>query len=143
VGADIGGIDIAHRVSRNTGSRSAGPHGIEVGRIRYESEQRSVDGTTDHDAAQFARLRSRRSVASGRLIAECSADIKPVIRADEDRARLAKLMPSGDEIAILVENPDTTVEAIGNVDAPQQTTNEDIVRVIENRRAPILCDPRS
>src|SRR5438552_2540427 len=25
VGADIGGIDIAHRVSRNTGRRSAGP----------------------------------------------------------------------------------------------------------------------
>src|ERR1700704_6837503 len=78
VGADIGGIDIAHRVSRNTGRRSAGPHGIEVGRIRYESEQRSVDGTADHDAAQFAGLRSRRSVASGRLVAERGADVKLV-----------------------------------------------------------------
>jgi hypothetical protein len=35
VGADIGGIDIAHRVSRDTGRRSAGPHGLEVGRIGY------------------------------------------------------------------------------------------------------------
>jgi hypothetical protein len=84
VGADIGCIDIAHRVSRNTGRRRAGSHGTEIARIRYESAQRSVNGTADHDAAQFARLRSRCCVASGRLVAERSADIKRVIRADED-----------------------------------------------------------
>src|SRR5262249_59377966 len=50
---------------------------------------------------------------------------------DEDRAWLAELMPSGDEIAVLVENLDTTVEAIGNIDAPQGTTERDIVRIIE------------
>ena len=131
VGADIGGIDIAHCVSHNTGRRSAGSDGTKVARIRYESEQRSVDGAADHDAAQFARLRLRRSIASGHLVSERGADIKPVIRADKDRAWLAKLMPSGDEIAVLVENLDTAVEAIGNVDAAERTANEDIVRVIE------------
>ena len=84
MGADIGGIDIAHRVSRNTGRRSAGCDGREVGRIGYESEQRSVDGIADHDAAQLARLHSRRGVTSGRLVAERDADINLVIRADED-----------------------------------------------------------
>ena len=31
------------------------------------------------------------------------------------------MLPSGDEIAVLVENLDTTVEAIGNVDATERT----------------------
>src|SRR5262249_25849709 len=99
--------------------------------IRYESEQRPIDGTADHDAAQFARLHLRRRVASGRLVAERDADINLVIRADEDRAWLAELMPGRDEIAVLVENLDTTVAAIGNVDATQRTAKGDIVRVIE------------
>jgi hypothetical protein len=94
MGADIGGIDIAHRVSRNTGCRSARSDSAEVARIRYESEQRPIDSTADHDAAQFARLNSRRRVASGRLVAERCADIDLIIRADGDRAWLAKLMPS-------------------------------------------------
>src|SRR5262245_37633129 len=129
--ADIGGIDIAHRIGRDTGCRSAGSDSTEVARIRYESEQRPIDGVADHDAAQFAGLRSRRRVASGRLVAKRGADINLVVRTDEHRAWLAKLMPSGNEIAVLVENLDTTVETIGNVDATQRTTNGDIVRVIE------------
>src|SRR5271154_4496352 len=40
-------------------------------------------------------------------------------------------MPSGDEIAVLIENLDTTVAAIGNVDASHRTADRDIVRVIE------------
>src|SRR5215467_9977599 len=131
MGADIGGIDIAHRVSRNTSRRSTRPYSTEVARIRYEREQRPIDGTADHDAAQFSRLHSRRRVASGRLVAECDADINLVIRSDENRAWLAKLIPGGDEIAVLVENLDTAVEAIGNVDATQRTAKGDIVRVIE------------
>src|SRR5215510_14347286 len=58
MGADIGGIDIAHRISRNTGCRSARSDSTEVARIRNESEQRPIDGIADHDAAQLARLRS-------------------------------------------------------------------------------------
>src|SRR5262249_25746383 len=46
-------------------------------------------------------------------------------------AWLAKLMPSGDEIAVLVENLDATVAAIGNVDATERTADGDIVRIIE------------
>jgi len=34
VDTDIGGIDVAHRVSRNAGRRIAGSHDTEVGRIR-------------------------------------------------------------------------------------------------------------
>jgi len=117
MGADIGGIDIAHCVSRNTGRRSTRPDSTEVARIRYEREQRPIDGTADHDAAQFSRLHSRRRVASGRLVPERDTDINLVIRSDENRAWLAKLIPGGDEIAVLVENLDTAVEAIGNVDA--------------------------
>src|SRR5262245_37756398 len=89
--ADIGGIDVAHRVSCDAGCRSARSDSTEVARIRYESEQRPIDGTADHDAAQFARLHLRRRVASGRLVAERDADINLVIRADEDRAWLAEL----------------------------------------------------
>jgi hypothetical protein len=62
--------------------------------------------------------------------AERDADINLVIRSDENRAWLAKLIP-GDEIAVLVENLDTAVEAIGNEDATQRTAKGDIVRVIE------------
>src|SRR5262245_6729535 len=97
MGADIGGIDIAHRVRRNTGCRCARSHSTEVARIRYESKQRPIDGTADHDAAQFARLHSRGRVASGRFVAERDADINLVIRADEDRAWLAELMPRSEE----------------------------------------------
>jgi hypothetical protein len=67
--------------------------------------------TADHDAAKFPRLNSRRRVASGRLVAERSADIDLIIRADGNRARLPKLTPSNDEVAVLVENLDTVVEA--------------------------------
>src|SRR5258708_3372006 len=114
MGADIGGIDIAHCVSRNTGRRSPRPDSTEVARIRYEREQRPIDGTADHDAAQFSRLHSRRRVASGRLVPERDTDINLVIRSDENRAWLAKLIPGGDEIAVLVENLDTAVEGIGS-----------------------------
>src|SRR5437588_6396673 len=81
MGADIGGIDVAHRVSRNTGCRSARSHSTEVARIWNECEQRPIDGIADHDAALFTRLHLRRSVASGRLVAQRDADINLVIRA--------------------------------------------------------------
>jgi hypothetical protein len=40
-------------------------------------------------------------------------------------------MPGGNEIAVPIENLNTTVKAIGNVDATQRAANGDIVRVIE------------
>ena len=131
MGTDIGGIDIAHRVSRNTGCRSARPHRTEVARIRYESQQRPIDGIADHDAALFTRLHLRRSIASGRLVPQRDANINLVIRANENRAWLAELMPGRDEIAVLIEHLDTTVATIGNVDAAQRIAKGDIVRVIE------------
>jgi hypothetical protein len=106
MGADIGGINIAHRVRRNTGCRRARSYCAEVARIRDEREQRSVGGIADHDAAHFTRLHPRRSIASGRPVAQRDADIDLVIRADEDRAWLTKLMPGSDEIAVLIENLD-------------------------------------
>jgi hypothetical protein len=48
-----------------------------------------------------------------------------------DIGGLAELMPSGDEIAVLVEKPDATVEAIGNLDVPQGTAERDIARIVE------------
>ena len=134
MGTNIGRVDIAHCVSRNAGCRSARPHRTEVARIRDESEQRAINGITDHDAALFTRLHLRRSVASGRLVAQRDADINLVIRANEDRAWLAKLMPGRDEFAVLIENLDTTVATIGNVDASHRTADRDIVRVIEIAR---------
>jgi hypothetical protein len=43
MGTDIGRVDIAHCVSRNTGCRSARSHHTEVARIRDESEQRAIN----------------------------------------------------------------------------------------------------
>jgi len=40
-------------------------------------------------------------------------------------------MPGRDEFAVLIENLDTTVATIGNVDASHRTADRDIVRVIE------------
>jgi hypothetical protein len=67
VGADIGGIDIAHRVSRNTGRRSAGSHSAEVGRIaRGIARRRAGDGPFVIDIAdpQIALIVDRESVQS-------------------------------------------------------------------------------
>src|SRR3954451_11689023 len=81
MGANIGGIDVAHRVSRNTGCRSARSHSTEVARIWNEREQRPIDGIADHDATPLTGLHLRRSVSSGRLVAQRNADINLVIRA--------------------------------------------------------------
>jgi hypothetical protein len=50
------------------------PHSTEVGRIRYESEQRPLDCTADHDAAQFAQLRSRLAYPRPGGLAETTAN---------------------------------------------------------------------
>src|SRR3977135_1328327 len=141
MGADIGGIEVAPRVRRNSGCLSARSNSTEVARIWKECEQRPIDGIADHDAALFTRLHLRRSVASGRLVAQRDADINLVIKANEDRAWLAKLMPSGDEIAVLIENLDTTVATIGNVDASHRTADRDIVRVIEIAKRRSIVTP--
>ena len=59
LGAYIGGIDIAKRVCGVTGGRSTGSDSAEVARIKYEREQRPINGIADHDAARFARLHLR------------------------------------------------------------------------------------
>ena len=67
VGADIGGIDIAHRVSRNTGRRSAGSHGAEVGRIARGIARRRAGGgpfVIDIADPQIALIVDRESVQS-------------------------------------------------------------------------------
>src|SRR5271154_7330337 len=50
-------------------------------------------------------------------------------------------MPSGDEIAVLIENLDTTVATIGNVDTSHRTADRDIVRVIEIARRRSIVTP--
>src|ERR1700674_4589716 len=113
--ADIGGVNVTHRVSRDPRCRSAAVDRVQIGRIGNKRAQRTVNGTADHDAAQLARLRSRRVVATCRLISERGADIKRIVRPDKDRAWLAELMPRGDEIAVLIENLDATVATVGNI----------------------------
>src|SRR6202140_2956476 len=93
--------------------------------------QRTVDGAANHDATELAGLRSRRLVATCRLIPERGADIKRIVRPDKDRAWLAKLMPGGDEIAVLIENLDATVATVGNIDMPERSADENVVRIIE------------
>src|SRR5712672_3503699 len=131
MGADISGIDVTHGVSRDPRCRSAAVDSVQIGRIGNKGAQRTVNGAADHDAAQLARLRSGRLVATCRLISERGADIKRIVRPDKDRAWLAKLMPGGDEIAVLIENLDATVATIGNIDTPERAANKNVVRIIE------------
>src|SRR6516164_11091852 len=102
----IGGVNVTHAVSRDPRCRSAAVDSVQIGRIGNKGAQRTVDGVADHDAAQLAWLRSRRVVATCRLVAERGTDIQRVVQSDKDRARLAELMPCGDEIAVLIENLD-------------------------------------
>src|ERR1700730_1213602 len=131
MGADIGGIDVTHGISRDPRCRSAAVDSVQIGRIGNKGAQRTVNGAADHDAAQLARLRSRRLVATCRLISERGSDITRIVRSDKDRAWLAKLMPGGDEIAVLLENLDATVATVGNIDTPERAADENVVRIIE------------
>src|SRR5260370_319293 len=131
MGADIGGIDVTHGIGRDPRCRGAAVDSAQIGRIGNKGAQRTVDGAADHDATQLARLRSCRLVATRRLIAECGADIKRIVRPDKDRAWLAELIPGGDEIAVLIENLDATVAAVCNIDTPERAADENVVRIIE------------
>jgi hypothetical protein len=131
MGADIGGIDVTHGVSRDPRCRSAAVDSVQIGWIGNKGAQRTVNGAADDDAAQLAGLRSRRLVATCRLVSERGADIKRIVRPDIDRAWLAELMPGGDEIAVLIENLDATVATIGNIDTPERAADENVVRIIE------------
>jgi hypothetical protein len=67
VGADIGGIDIADRVSRNTQRRSAGSHSAEVGRMaRGIARRHAEDGLLVNDIAdpRIALIVDRESMQS-------------------------------------------------------------------------------
>src|SRR5713226_6739542 len=131
MGADIGSIDVTHGIGRDPRCRGAAVDSVQIGRIGNKGAQRTVNGAADHDAAQLARLRSRRLVAACRLIPECGADINRIVRPDRDRAWLAELMPGGDEIAVLIENLDATVATVGDIDAPERAADENVVRIIE------------
>src|SRR6266581_4689098 len=50
-------------------------------------------------------------------------------------------MPGGDEIAVLIENLDTTVTTIGYVDTSHRTADGNIVRVIEIARRRSFVTP--
>src|SRR3984893_1086866 len=130
MGADIGGIDVTHGVSRDPRCGSAAIDSVQIGRIGNKGAQRTVDGCADHDAAQLARLRPCRVVATRRPVAERGADIKRIVRPDKDRAWLAELMPSDDEIAVLIENLDATVATVGNIDTPERAADENVLRII-------------
>src|SRR5262249_17281010 len=111
--------------------RGAAVDSAQIGRIGNKGMQRTVDGAADYDATQLARLRSRRLVATCRVVAKCGADIKRIVWPDEDRAWLAKLIPGGDEIPVLIENLDAAVAAVCNIDTPERAADENIVRIIE------------
>src|SRR5215831_2678262 len=100
MGADIGRIDATHGISRDARCRSAAVDSAQIGRIGNKGAQRTINGAADHDAAQLAGLRSGRLVATCRLVAECGADIKRIVRPDKYRAWLAELIPGSDEIAV-------------------------------------------
>src|SRR5262245_7397180 len=51
------------------------------------------------------------------------------------------MIPSGDEIAVLIENLNTTVATICNVDASQRTAERYIVWVVEIARRRSLVTP--
>ena len=58
VGADIGGIDVAHFVGPDAGRRGTPDHLVEVGGIGDEGRKRAVPGVANHDAAPSPFLRA-------------------------------------------------------------------------------------
>src|SRR5258706_16250514 len=82
MGADIGGIDVTHGISRDPRCRSAGVDSVQIGRIGNKSAQRTVNDAADHDAAPLPKIRSGRIVATCQLISEGGTHNKRMVRAD-------------------------------------------------------------
>src|SRR6266850_2885344 len=101
-------------------------------RIRDERRERTVSGAADEDAPPPSGvvLRIRRRVAG----------IDGSVVADEDRARSAKLLPLVDEVALLVEDLDAPVRAIGHVH-PSLRVDADVMRLIELARGRSCLSP--
>src|SRR5215475_8036750 len=97
-------------VPRSTVLRSVGS-GIKA---RNEPSM-ALPTTMPRSSLGCGRAASLRRVDSSR---NARADIKRIVRPDEDRAWLAKLMPRSDEIAVLIENLDAAVAPVGDIDTP-------------------------
>src|SRR6185437_4416749 len=87
---------------------------------------RAVLGAADADAAAAARVGGTAGLVLGLRI----GDVEHVVFVDIDRARPTELRPLGDELAVLVENLDAAVRAVGDKDAPL-TVQRDAVRHVE------------
>src|SRR3984893_1926256 len=84
---------------------------------------RDPQGVADHDAPDLASL--------GCWIGESRAHIEGVVLAHEHGARLAELLPRGDEVAVLIEDLDALVPAIGDIDAVLRAAEKNVVWFIE------------
>jgi hypothetical protein len=82
-----------------------------------------------------------RSSLGGR-IRERAAHIDGVVLPDEHGARHAELSPGGEEVAVLVEDLDALVPAVGDVHALLRATDEDVVGLVEITRPRSFLSPR-
>ena len=68
-------------------------------------------------------------------------DVNSVVRADEYRIRLSKLLPFQNDIAVLVEYLNASVLAVGDIHPLLRTADEDVVRLVEVARRWPLAAP--
>src|SRR2546429_9441403 len=111
--------DIAHRVYGNAFGRARALH---LNGIRDAVEDVAGLELADADAAEPAGVR-------GDTIGFGVGDVDEAV-AQVDAARAAELFPLGDEAAILLEDLDAVVAAVGN-DEPPLGVHGDIVRGLE------------
>src|SRR4029453_9141402 len=67
----------------------------------------------------------------GCRIAESGAHIDGVVLSDEPPARLAELLPRGDEVALLIEDLDALVPSVGDINSVLRAAEKDVVRFVE------------
>ena len=123
MGGNVRRVNRAFVIRRDAGRSCPAGQAVRVRRIRNERLQRSVQGVADHDAPDLTSLGCR--------IGESRAHIDGVVLAHEHGARLAELLPRGDEVAVLIEDLDALVLAIGDIDAVLRAAEEDVVRFVE------------
>src|SRR5439155_9830644 len=119
MGCNVGGVDGTLVIRRNAGRCCPTGQAVRVRRIGNKRLERAVQSIAGHDASDLASLGCR--------VGESRAHIDGVVLAYEHRARFAELLPCGDEVAVLIEDLDALVPAIGDIAMVLRAAQKDVV----------------
>ena len=123
----VAAIDIAGVVGRDAFERA------QLLGLRNEGRDLAVLDAADPDALLEARIG---------LVGRCRVgDVDDVVLVDEDAARPAELLPLGEELAVLVEDLDAAVDAVGD-EQPAGGIDRQPVRRVELARGRCPSCPR-